>query len=57
MRIVNNGTLHRGLTFPQWKALLEMSNVLSQVAKYLDDPLMLFRANALGLKVRARYYG
>lgn len=56
MRTINPGNTYRGLTFPQWKALLELAQTLSMVATYLDDPMLLFRANALLLKVRARYY-
>jgi len=56
MRTVNPKNTYRGLTFPQWKALLELAGILSAVATYLDDPVLLFRANALRLKVRERYY-
>lgn len=57
MRTVNPSNTYRGLTFPQWQALIELSTTLSMVAKYLDDPLLLFRANALLLKARHACYG
>jgi len=56
MRTVNPSNAYRGLTFPQWKTLLELASTLSAVAYYLDDPVLLFRANTLLLKVQARYY-
>ncbi len=56
MRTVNPDNTYRGLTFPQWKALLDLAETLSIVFKYLDDPLMLYRANELRMKICSRYY-
>jgi hypothetical protein len=56
MRTINPGNTYRGLTFPQWKALLELSITLTMVATYLKNPKLLARAEALRLKVRTTYY-
>lgn len=56
MRTVNPSNTYRGLTFPQWKILLELAETISVVAAYLDDPLLLFRANELRMKICARYH-
>lgn len=56
MRTVNPDNTYRGLTFPHWKALLELSITLTMVATYLRNPELLARAEALRLKVRKTYY-
>ena len=56
MHTVNSNNTYRGLTFPQWKALLELSVTLCSVAAYLDNPLLMYRADALRTKVRHTYY-
>ena len=57
MRTVNPSNTYRGLTFLQWKALLELSVTLCAVAAHLDDPMLMYRADALRTKVRLTYYG
>lgn len=57
MDTINPSNTYRGLTFSQWKALLSLAEILSTVSAYLDNPVLLYRANALGMKVRARYHG
>lgn len=56
MRTVNPDNTYNGLTFPQWKALLNLAQSLCTVAAYLNNPLLMYRADALRAKVRFSYY-
>ena len=57
MRTVNPDNTYNGLTFPQWRALLNLAQSLCVVAAYLGNPTLISRAEALRAKVKLSYHG